>query len=116
MTHPFPRRFMILLTWGKTYSQVLADHFWSSFIRPLPARLREHTKWHKDGKALAVDQVVLIVDPQPPRASWPVGKITHTHQGDDGRVRTATVQVKSRTYVRPVARLIPFPVLEDNDH
>lgn len=97
------------------YSQVLPDHFWSSFIRHYLPGLHERTKWRKDGKALAVDQVVLIVDPQLPRASWPVGKITHTHQGDDGRVRTATVQIKNQTYVRPVTQLIPLPVFEDND-
>ncbi len=57
--------------------------------------------------------VVLIVDPQLPRALWPVGKVTTTYPGADGRIRTAAIKVKDRTYVRPVARLVQLPQLED---
>ncbi|KAK7918811.1 hypothetical protein WMY93_010095 [Mugilogobius chulae] len=97
------------------HSQVLADRFWSSFIRHYLPGLQERSKWRRDGKALSVGQVVLIVDPQLPRASWPVGRVTQTHPGADGRVRTASVQVKDRTYLRPVARLILLPSLEDTN-
>ena len=97
------------------HSQVLADRFWSSFIRHYLPGLQKRHKWQKDGKALAEDDIVLIVDPQLPRAAWPVGKVTRTYPGEDGRVRTATVQVKDRSYVRPVARLIQLPALEDTD-
>lgn len=98
------------------HSQALADHFWSSFIRHYLPGLQERSKWRKDGTALSVGQVVLIMDPQLPRASWPVGRITRTYPGPDERIRTASVQVKDRTYVRPVARLIPLPALEDTDN
>ncbi|CAL9695893.1 unnamed protein product [Knipowitschia caucasica] len=97
------------------HSQALADHFWLSFTRHYLPGLQERSKWRKDGKALSVGQVVLIVDPQLPRASWPVGRITQIHPGADGRVRTASVQVKSRTFLRPVARLILLPPLGDTD-
>ena len=97
------------------HSQVLADHFWSSFIRHYLPTLQERQKWRRDNKTLEVDQVVLVVDPQLPRALWPVGKVTHTYPGADGRVRTASVQVKEKTYVRPVARLVPLPKLQDDD-
>ncbi|XP_061915788.1 uncharacterized protein LOC133658143 [Entelurus aequoreus] len=97
------------------HSQVLADHFWSSFIQHYLPGLQERNKWRNDGKTLLAGQVVLIVDPQLPRGSWPVGRITQTHPGADGRVRTARVQVKNRTYLRPVARLIMLPPLDDED-
>ena len=97
------------------HSQVLADHFWSSFIRHYLPTLQERQKWRRDNKTLEVDQVVLVVDPQLPRALWPDGKVTHTYPGADGRVRTASVQVKEKTYVRPVARLVPLPKLQDDD-
>lgn len=98
------------------HSQVLADHFWSSFIRHYLPTLQERHKWRKDSKELSVGQVVLIVDQQLPRASWPVGKITQTHPGTDGRVRTVTVQVKKKTYLRPVAKLVPLPSVPDSEN
>ncbi|XP_061128044.1 uncharacterized protein LOC133149871 isoform X1 [Syngnathus typhle] len=97
------------------HSQFIADRFWASFISHYLPGLQERSKWRKDGKALSIGDVVLIVDPQLPRASWPVGRITLTHPGADGRIRTATVQVKDRIYVRPVARLILLPAVDDKD-
>ncbi|XP_054869388.1 uncharacterized protein LOC129349632 [Amphiprion ocellaris] len=97
------------------HSQAIADRFWSSFISHYLPGLQERSKWKKDGNALSIGDVVLIIDPQLPRASWPVGRVTGAHPGADGRIRTASVQVKDRTYVRPVARLILLPALEDKD-
>lgn len=96
------------------HSQVLADHFWSMFIRRYLPTLQGRPKWRADGDRLTVDQVVLIVDPQLPRALWPVGKVVETHPGADGRIRTATVKVKDKNYVRPVARLIQLPNINES--
>ena len=97
------------------HSQDIADRFWSSFIGHYLPALQERCKWRKDGKTLSMSDVVLIVDPQLPRASWPVERVTQTQPGPDGHVRTASVQVKDRIYVRPVARHILLPAVEDND-
>lgn len=97
------------------HSQVLADHFWSAFIRRYLPTLQERQKWRMDSRELTTDQVVLIVDPQLPCASWPIGKMTHIYPGADGHIRTAAVQVKNRTYIRPVAQLVSLPELKDND-
>ncbi|XP_035855750.1 uncharacterized protein LOC118494762 [Sander lucioperca] len=95
------------------HSQVLVDHFWSRFISHYLPSLQERRKWQKDGKRLEPNQVVLIVDPQLPRALWPIGKVTATYPGADGCVRTAAIKVKERTYIRPVARLVQLPKFED---
>ena len=76
------------------YSQVLADHFWSQFVRYNLPSLQERQKWSKDGRKLTVDQVVLIVNNQLPRALWSVRKVTQTYPGADGRIRTAAIQAK----------------------
>ncbi|CAI5683933.1 unnamed protein product [Oreochromis niloticus] len=96
------------------HSQVLVDHFWSRFTRHYLPILQERQKWQKEAECLKPDQVVLIVDPQLPRALWPVGKVTTTYPGADGRIRTAAVKVKDRTYIRPVARLVSLPMLEED--
>lgn len=97
------------------HSQVLVNHFWSRFIRHYLPILQERHKWQKDAECLKPDQVVLIVDPQLPRALWPVGKVTTTYPGADGRIRTAAVKVKDGMYIQPVARLVLLPMLEDDD-
>lgn len=95
------------------HSQVLADNFWTAFIRDYLPSLQDRQKWRRDGKELMVGQVVLIVDPQLPRALWPVGTVTETLAGPDGKIRTARVKVQEKSYTRPVIRLIPLPQFED---
>ncbi|KAL7866046.1 hypothetical protein SRHO_G00112930 [Serrasalmus rhombeus] len=97
------------------HSQVLADQFWVRFIREYLSTRQTRQKWQKEKQDLTVGTVVLIVDPQTPRALWLVGRVKAVHPGADGRVRTAEVLVKDRIYLRPVARLITLQALPD-DH
>ncbi|KAL0153521.1 hypothetical protein M9458_051135 [Cirrhinus mrigala] len=106
----------LLATRRWRHSQILADQFWARFIKYYLPSLQERQKWQRDNINLRVDQVVFIMDPQHPRALLPVGKITCTFPGPDGRIRTAAVQVQDRTYVRPEVRLIPLPRLENSDN
>lgn len=93
------------------HTQVLADHFWRHFVRHFLPTLQARQKWHTEKDDMAVGTVVLIVDQQTPRAFWQVGTVKTVIPGADGRVRTAVVQVKDRTYTRPVVRLIRLPAL-----
>ena len=95
------------------HSQLLADHFWRHFIKYYLPSLQARQKWRSDKENLQVDEVVMIVDSQLPRALWPVGKITEVFPGVDSRVRSATVEVKKKLYTRPVSRLIKLPALID---
>lgn len=61
----------ILGTQRWKHSQVLVD----IFIRRYLPSLQGRSKWQTDGDRLAVDQVVLIDDPQLPEALCPVGKV-----------------------------------------
>ena len=57
----------------------------------------------------------MVVDPQYPRASWPIGRISETYTGKDAKVRSAQVILKGRAYIRPVSRLIPLPEITDEE-
>ncbi|XP_076135495.1 uncharacterized protein LOC143118304 [Alosa pseudoharengus] len=96
------------------HSQMLADHFWTRFIRDYLPNLQPRGKWLKEVQNLEVGRTVLILDPQLPRASWPTGRVTAVTAGRDGRVRSADVQVGSQTYTRPVSRLMILPELTDD--
>ncbi|KAM9735349.1 uncharacterized protein ACNS7B_014625 [Menidia menidia] len=95
------------------HSQILADQFWTSFIRHYLPTLQTRAKWHKDTPAHQPGDIVMVIDPLLPRALWPVGRITKVLPGTDGRIRTAEVNVKDRHYIRPVARLIQLPAVPD---
>ncbi|XP_076856690.1 uncharacterized protein LOC143510810 [Brachyhypopomus gauderio] len=97
------------------HSQVLADHFWSSFIRSYLPGLQSRQKWRSTLADLTEDSVVMIVDPQLPRALWPIGRVIKVHPSPDGRIRSADVQVKDRVYTRPVARLVLLPALPSDE-
>ena len=95
------------------HSQILADHFWKHFLRYYLPGLQARQKWQTEAADLQVDDVVMIVDQQLSRAIWPVGKVVQVFPGTDGRVRSAEVLVKDRTYTRPVARLISLPAFPE---
>lgn len=100
------------------HSQILSDQFWRCFTQNYLPALQTRHKWIEDRDDLNVGPVVMLVDPQSPRAVWQVGTVKTTIQGSDNKVRAADVQVKDKTFVRPVARLIKLPAFprenEDN--
>ena len=97
------------------HSQVLADHFWSRFIREYLPGLQTRHKWQASPPELLKEAVVLMVDPQLPRALWPIGHVTRVHRSDDGCIRSADVTIKGQVYTRPVARLVMLPALPSGE-
>ncbi len=97
------------------HSQVLADRFWSRFIRDYLPSLQTRQKWQASPPDLREHTYVMIVDPQLPRGLWPVGKVIQTHLSPDGHIRSADVQIKDHIYTRPVARLVVLPTLPSDD-
>lgn len=75
--------------------------------------LQARQKWTSETADLQVGVTVMVVDPQLPRALWPVGQISQIIPGPDNRVMTVEVKVGDRTYLRPVARIICLPALPD---
>lgn len=93
------------------HCQVLADQFWIYFIKNYLPSLQNRSKWQQDQEDICVGNIVLVVDQQLPRALWLVGKVTAVFPGADGRIRTAQIQVKDKSYTRPVVKLIRLPAL-----
>ncbi|XP_016358875.1 uncharacterized protein LOC107701390 [Sinocyclocheilus anshuiensis] len=95
------------------HSQVLADQFWKRFLRFYLPSLQTRQKWQDEKSDLQGDTIVLIVDPQLPRALWPVGQVSKVFPGVDSRVRVAEIKVGKKLYTCPVARLIRLPAIPD---
>ncbi|XP_048877738.1 uncharacterized protein LOC125747060 [Brienomyrus brachyistius] len=97
------------------HSQVLADRFWTAFIKDYLPTLQYRQKWHSLVPTLAVGSVVMVVDHQLPRGDWPIGQVTKVFPGSDGQVRTVEVKIKDRVYTRPVVKLIVLPELPSDE-
>lgn len=97
------------------HSQVLADHFWSSFIRHYLPNLQVRQKWHHTSPNMTTGTIVMIMDPHQPRAHWPIGKVVQVHPSQDSQVRSVDVQVQGKVYTRPVARLVALPPIPEDD-
>ncbi len=53
-----------------------------------------------------VGDIVIVKDDALAGRSWPLGRITATHQGDDGIVRVVDVLLRGKEYRRSTNRLI----------
>lgn len=91
-------------------SQREADLFWQRWLRDYLPELTKRTKWFSDVKAIEVDDIVVIVDPDLPRNCWLKGRIIAVKQAKDGHVRSATVQTKMGIYERPATKIAVLDV------
>ncbi len=73
------------------HSQTIIDHFWSYVTRHYLLDLQTRQKWQRVTQDLAENTVVMIIDPQLPRAQWPVGRFAKLIPSADGHIRLAQV-------------------------
>lgn len=86
-------------------SQQLANHFWRRWVREYMPTLTRRTKWFKDVKPIEVGDVVIVVDENEPRNSWPKGRILEVFKGKDGQVRRALIQTQNKVMDRPAVKI-----------
>lgn len=96
------------------HCQNLIDQFWIRYLRDYLPTLHSRYKWQKPTERLTLDTVVMIIDPNLPRAQWPIGRVVKLIPSRDGCIRTVEIQVRDKIYTQPVAHLVPLPGLPDN--
>ena len=74
-------------------AQELITHFWNRWLREYVPNLIERRQWLRPRRNLAVNDLVLVVTPNSPRGTWPIGRVTRVIAGPDGVVRSADVKV-----------------------
>lgn len=60
------------------HSHVLVYHFWSHFIKSHLPNLQQRQKWMTDTRNFLPSIVIMVMDPQLPKALWPIGWIQNT--------------------------------------
>ena len=92
-------------------SQYIADQLWKRWRREYLPTLTIAQKWHSERRPLTIGDVILIIDWNLPRGSWPLARVCEVNVGRDGRIRSAKVKTQNGYLVRPVTRLC---VLEES--
>ncbi|KAK5979541.1 hypothetical protein GCK32_011489 [Trichostrongylus colubriformis] len=100
-------------------TQKLTERFWATWQKTYLDDLRESHKLRMDNKRTGtkpprIGEVVLLADPNLPRYSWRMGRITELKEGSDAEIREAVVRMPNGNCMRrPVNLLVPLE-LEDN--
>lgn len=88
----------------------LSDHFWKRWLQEYLPTLLPKRPTSTGQPNLKVGDVVIIVDSNLPRGSWPKGRITCVYPGKDGSVRVAEVQTAAGLFKRPAKKIVRLPV------
>ena len=86
--------------------QHLADVFWRRWTREYLPSLQERQKWNKEHGNVAVDDVVLVLDENTHRSSWPLGRIIEVYKKRRAQVRSVKVKTRTSELVRPVVKIV----------
>ncbi|CAG7819345.1 unnamed protein product [Allacma fusca] len=95
--------------------QVLTEKLWSRWVKEYLPTLTRRAKWLQPVKPICVGDIVVIADPNGPRNSWPLGRITEVHPEKDGQVRSVDVQTKDGVYTTPATKICVLDVTENEE-
>ena len=87
--------------------QYLSDVFWRRWLREYLPSLQERQKWTRPTVNFEVGDVVLVVDENSPRNSWPLGRIQEVKPNKgDGLVRRVALKTKTSVLERPINKIV----------
>ena len=85
--------------------QFIADAFWKRWLKEYLPTLQPRQKWTDIKRNIAEGDIVLIMDEQVPRRTWPLARVMKTFPGNDGLVRSAEVKTRWTTLKRPIHKM-----------
>ena len=85
--------------------QYLADLFWKRWTREYIPLMQERQKWNEIKRNFLPGDLVVIIDDNAPRNSWPLGRVVKTLPGPKGLVRSVLVKTKTNVIQRPITKL-----------
>lgn len=90
--------------------QLYTDVIWRKWIKEILPDLRRRRKWHTDGRAIKLNDIVLVIDDNTPRNCYKKARVIGLNSGHDGKVRSVSIQTEGGIYVRPVNKLAALDV------
>ncbi|XP_060831545.1 uncharacterized protein LOC132915753 [Bombus pascuorum] len=93
--------------------QQIRQHFWNRWHKEYLNELSNRSKWNKGGHNIQEGAIVILREDNVPSMQWPLGRVIKVHPGDDGVIRTATIQTAKNIVDRGIKRLVPLPIHPD---
>jgi hypothetical protein len=92
------------------HAQRLVELFWERWRKEYLPTLVKREKWHQTREPVAMGDVVIMMDDQQPRNSWPLGIVSAVFPAKDGQVRVVEVKTSNGMFKRPVKMLCRLDV------
>ena len=89
--------------WRQT--QLFADRFWNRWAKEYLPTVACRSKWLSPKRNVCVNDIVIVLDENTPRSSWPLGRVTKTFPDIKGFVRSASVKIQDNEFKRPVSKM-----------
>ena len=90
-------------------AQAYANAIWKRWLKEYLPPLNRRCKWKtRSDEILKTGDLVWIIDSDIPRGYYPLARILSLSYGNDGIARSAQVQTKSGSLIRPIVNLIPI--------
>ena len=93
----------------------MANLFWKKWVAYYLPTLTRRVKWYHQVRPIKEGDIVVIVDPNLPRNTWPKGRVVAVIQSKDGQVRRATVATSTGIYERPATKIAVLDVQQENN-
>ena len=92
-------------TWR--HVQYLADVFWRRWMREYLPSPQQRQQWSHADRNFSIGDVVLLLDGNLPRSSWPLGRVLEVFPNQsDGLVRSVKLKTKSSILVRLIDKIV----------
>ena len=89
-------------------AQAYANAIWKRWLKEYLPPLNRRCKWKTPSdEILKTGDLVWIIDSDSPRGYYPLARILSLRYGNDGIARSAQIQTKSGSLIRPIVNLIP---------
>ncbi|XP_077971754.1 uncharacterized protein LOC144425871 [Styela clava] len=85
--------------------QWMADQFWNRWVKEYLQILQTRQKWQQQKRNFAVGDLVLVMDENSPRGSWPKALVEEVYPDEYGNVRRVRVRTAKSTYIRDIRKL-----------
>lgn len=97
-------------------TQQITQHFWNRWSSEYLNTLQQRNKWMTKRKNLEVGDLVVIKDDNLLPTKWKLGRISKTHPGADSSVRVVTVKTALSELKRPIVKLCPLLLNDENSN
>lgn len=94
--------------------QRLHQDFWRRWHCEYLHTLQQRHKWIKNAQNVSPGMLVLIKEDNTPPLKWRLGRIEQVHPGKDEVCRVATVKSVQGSLQRPLVKLCPLPLYDQN--